>query len=219
MYAGDAYRIRLPRGRDAATPGRPAEPAHVAGRSTSSGSARAPRTAKWAVTIAATALSAYALDGIASAAGVALAASHLLRGLDQVLLVMFLVGTYVVWGAGLRVNLKANWALLEETGTSTNALSKAAYDLTRLRSCSPRARKLASAIGYVGTELAKEAPYYAGVFGAVLFSSSVSSKDALIFLGGANLGAAVYEYGLARMTRAFLRLRSRSRDGSPAQGA
>jgi hypothetical protein len=180
---------------------------------------RAPRTARWAATIAATALSAYALDGIATAAGVALAASHVLRGLDQALLLMFLGATYVVWGAGLRVNLKANWALLEETGTSTNALSKAAYDLTRLRSGSPGARKLASAIGYVGTELAKEAPYYAGAFGAVLFSSSVSSKDALIFLGGANLGAAVYEYGLARMTRAFLRLRSRPRDGSPAQGA
>jgi hypothetical protein len=181
--------------------------------------ARAPRTARWAATIAATALSAYALDGIATAAGLLLAASHVLRGLDHVLLLMFLGGTYVAWGVGLRVNLKANWALLEQTGTSTNALSKAAYDLTKLRSSRPGARKLASAIGYVGTELAKEAPYYAGAFGAAVFSSSVSSKDALIFLGGANLGAAVYEYGLARVTRAFLGLRARPRDGSRAQGA
>jgi len=35
----------------------------------------------------------------------------------------------------------------------------------------------------------------------------VSSADALVFLGGANLGAAGYEYGLARMTRAFVRSR------------
>jgi hypothetical protein len=32
---------------------------------------------------------------------------------------------------------------------------------------------------------------------AVLLSDSVSSKDALIILGGANCGAAVYEYGLS----------------------
>jgi hypothetical protein len=33
----------------------------------------------------------------------------------------------------------------------------------------------------------------------------VSSGEALVFLGGANLGAAAYEYGLARLTRVFLR--------------
>ena len=38
-----------------------------------------------------------------------------------------------------------------------------------------------------------------------MLTDSVSSNDALIFLAGANLGAAVYEYGLARLTRAFLR--------------
>jgi hypothetical protein len=115
------------------------------------------------------------------------------------------------------VNLKANWALLEETGTSTNALSKAAYELSKPRIKNLRARRLAAAIGYVGTELAKEAPYYAGAFGAALVSNSVSSKDALIFLAGANLGAALYEYGLAHTTRAFLRLRSRRRDSNPVR--
>jgi hypothetical protein len=79
-----------------------------------------------------------------------------------------------------------------------------------------RARRLASAIGYVATELAKEAPYYAGAFGATIVTSSVSSKDALIFLAGTNLGAAIYEYTLARGTRAFLRLRSRPNDGPAA---
>jgi hypothetical protein len=106
----------------------------------------------------------------------------------------------VVWGAGLRVNLRANWALLEQTGTSTNALSKAGYDLLKR----PRARRVAAAAGYVGTELAKEVPYYVGAFGAAVLTDSVSSDDALIFLAGANLGAAAYEYGLARLTRAYL---------------
>jgi hypothetical protein len=164
------------------------------------------------VTIAATVASTYALEAVATAAGVALAASHLLGGLDHGLVLLFLAGTYVVWGAGLRVNLAANWALLEATGTSTNALSKAAYDLVTLRTGSLRVRRVAAGVGYVGTELAKEAPYYAGAFGAALVGDSVSSNDALVFLAGANLGAAAYEYGLARLTRAFLRSGGR---GSP----
>jgi hypothetical protein len=51
---------------------------------------RSPRTTRWAVTIAATALSTYVLEAVATAAGIALAASHVLRGLDQVLLLGFL---------------------------------------------------------------------------------------------------------------------------------
>jgi hypothetical protein len=162
---------------------------------------------KWAITLLATAVSTYALDGVATAAGVLLAASHVLRGLDHWLLLVLLAGTYLVWGAALGVNLKANWTLLAETGTSTNVLSKAAYELAKLRSESARIQRIASASGYVGTELAKEVPYYAGAFGAVALSESVSSTDALIFLGGTNLGAATYEYALARVTRTFLHLK------------
>jgi hypothetical protein len=164
-------------------------------------------TKRWVITITATAVSTYALDAVATAAGVLLVASHLLRGLDHLAVLLFLASTYVLWGAGLRVNLKANWALLEKTGTSSNALSKAAYDLAKFRTRSVRVRRIASAVGYVGTELAKETPYYAGAAGAALLSDSVSSSDALIFLGGANLGAAVYEYGLGRVIGALLHRR------------
>lgn len=169
---------------------------------------RTPGLKRWAVTFAATAISTYALDAVATAAGVLLVASHLLGGLDHMLVLLFLAGTYFIWGAGLQVNLKANWALLEDTGTSTNVLSKAAYDLTRLRVRSVRARKIASSAGYVVTELAKETPYYAGAFGVALLADSVSATEALLFLGGANLGAAGYEYGLARATRVFLNRRN-----------
>src|SRR4051812_41766068 len=157
---------------------------------------------QWAATLAATAASTYALDVAATAAGVALAASALLDGADRALLIAFLAGSYVMWAGGLRINLAANWRLLEETGTSTNVLSKAAYEL--LRRASRRARRIGSAAGYVGTELAKELPYYAGASGAVVLSDSVSSADAIVFLGGANLGAAAYEYGLGRMTHVFV---------------
>jgi hypothetical protein len=162
---------------------------------------------RWAVTLVATGASTYALEGVATAAGVALAASHLLHGVDHWLVVALLAGTYLVWVAALRVNLQANWRLLSETGTSTNALSKAAYELAKLRPRSLRTQRIAAAGGYVGTELAKEVPYYAGAFGAVLVSDSVSSTDALIFMTGTNLGAAAYEYGLALATRTFLHLR------------
>ena len=160
---------------------------------------------RWAVTLVATGASTYALEGIATAAGVLLAASHLLRGLDHWLVVALLAVTYLLWVAALRVNLQANWRLLSETGTSTNVLSKAAYELAKRRPL--RTQRIAAAGGYVGTELAKEVPYYAGAFGAVFVSDSVSSTDALIFMAGTNIGAAVYEYGLALATRTFLHLK------------
>jgi hypothetical protein len=170
---------------------------------------RLSRRGSWAFAVSATVVSTYLLDAVATATGALLAASHLLRGVDHWLLLVFLVCTYGVWIAGLRVSVGANWTLLEQTGTSTNALSKAAYDLARLRSARRHTHQVAATIGYAGTELAKEIPYYAGAFGAAVVSDSVSSGDALIFLGGANIGAAGYEYGLARATRVFLRRRSR----------
>ena len=100
----------------------------------------------------------------------------------------------------------ANWLLLETTGASTNVLSKLAYDLAARRRVSPGARRLAASAGYVAGEVVKEAPYYLGAFGTALVSDSVSAREALIFLTGANLGAAAYEYGLGRGVFAFLSL-------------
>jgi hypothetical protein len=139
-----------------------------------------------------------------------LVASGLLSGLGQMGLATFLFGTYLMWGAGLRANLAANWTLLSETGTSTNVLSKAAHDLARVRTGSIPIRRAAGSLGYLLCELAKEAPYYAGASGAALASEGISAVEAIVFLGGANLGAAAYEYALARATGAFLRGRSRA---------
>jgi hypothetical protein len=43
--------------------------------------------------------------------------------------------------------------------------------------------------------------------------------DALVFLAGTNIGAAVYEYGLARLSRAVLARRSGLRRSDPDQAA
>jgi hypothetical protein len=181
------------------------------------GSRQGPLT-RWAVTLGATALSTWALDLVAATAGVILAASTWLDGAPRVSVLVFLATTYVIWAAGLRVNIAANWRLLEETGTSTNALSKLGFELARLRSNSRRAMRWAAGAGYIITEIAKEAPYYGGAFGVALLSEGVDATDALVFLGGANLGAAIYEYGLARLTRTFLGGRSRriARHRAPA---
>jgi hypothetical protein len=160
------------------------------------------------VTVTATVVSTYALDAFATAAGVLLVVSQLLDGLGHGHLLAFLVASYVFWGIGLRANLAANSTLLEQTGTSTNVLSKALFELTRTKGT--RTRRVAAAAGYVATELAKEVPYYAGAFGATLASDSLGAHEALIFLGGANLGAALYEFGLARLTRVFLHRRHAS---------
>jgi hypothetical protein len=162
---------------------------------------------RWSISLAATAASTYALDAFAAAAGALLVASGLAGGLAQPMAVALLVASYAAWGLGLRANVRANWTLLTTTGTSTNVLSKAAHDLVRHRTSGPRAPRVAAAVGYVGTELAKELPYYLGAFGAAALSATITSAEALIFLTGANLGAALYEYGLARATRAFLRRR------------
>lgn len=157
----------------------------------------------WIGSLVATVASTYALDAVATAAGVLLVASQLLSGLDHSLALAFLAATYVLWGVSLRANLRANWLLLRRTGASTNVLSKAAFELTRRRAA--RTQRAAAGAGYVATELAKEAPYYAGAFGAAALTDAISSSDALLFLAGANLGAAAYEYGLARLTRTLLR--------------
>ncbi len=87
----------------------------------------------WAITLLATVVSTYALDGVATAGGVILVASGVMAGAAQPMLWLVLAATYVAWGAGLRVNLKANFELLEAVGTSSNALSKATYELVRRR--------------------------------------------------------------------------------------
>ena len=54
----------------------------------------------WAVTITATAISTYALDAVATAAGMLLVASHALSGLQHWQALVFLAATYAAWGAG-----------------------------------------------------------------------------------------------------------------------
>lgn len=162
----------------------------------------------WAVSIGATVVSTYALDAFATAVGAGLVASGLLAGLSVPGAVALLVASYLAWGLGLRANVRANWALLTATGISTNILSKAAYELVRRRAGSLRARRVAAAAGYLAAELAKELPYYLGAVGAAALTDSITSHQALIFLGGANLGAALYEFALARATRAVVRRRS-----------
>jgi hypothetical protein len=158
----------------------------------------------WSTTVAATVVSTCALDVVATVFGVVLAASPVFDGMSHAVVVGFLAATYIVWFAALRLNLVANWHLLELTGTSTNLPSKAMFELARRGSSSPRLPRLASAAAYVATELAKEVPYYAGAFGTALLSDTVDSTDALVFLAGTNIGAAVYEYGVACLSCIFL---------------
>jgi hypothetical protein len=166
--------------------------------------------ARWLVSIAATIASTYALDAFAAVAGAALVAWGLLDDVGHRWVLVFLIASYAAWIAGLSANLRANAALLATTGTSTNVFSKAAYDLTR-RLGSDRASRFAAAVAYTGTELLKEVPYYTAAFGAAVVSDSITADEALIFLGGANLGAALYEGGLARLTHAVLHRRERGR--------
>ena len=169
-----------------------------------------------AASVVATGLSTYALDLLATASGAALVATGLLARLTPGWLMTLLALSYAAWGLGLRSNLKVNVALLSATGMSTNVLSKAAYDLARRRTANVRAHRWAAGSGYVGTELLKEAPYYAGAFGVAAVAAPVTSSQAVIFLVGTNLGAMLYEYGLARLTHGYLQRRSGTKPGAGA---
>jgi hypothetical protein len=165
---------------------------------------RAGRVSAWGLSLLATGASTYALEGIATAAGLLLAASGVLDGMAHGLLVAALALSYVVWAVALRTNLRENHTLLIRTGMSTNVLSKVAHDVAAARSSRPQVLRLASSAGYVASEVVKEVPYYAGAFGATVLTDSVSSAHALVFLIGTNLGAGAYEHGLARLTRLLL---------------
>ena len=156
---------------------------------------------RWLISTAATAASTYTLDMVATAAGAALVVSGPLDGLDRDHLLAVLAVSYLLWACGLRVSIAANWALIEATGTSTSLPSLLAYELACVRTGSPRMQRLAAGLGYVGTEIAKEIPYYLAAFGAVALSADLTTGDAVIFLIGANLGAAVYEGGLGLVVR------------------
>lgn len=171
-----------------------------------------PRARGWAVTVAASFATTYALDFVATGAGLLVVASQLLNGLDYGAALLLLLASYVAWGAGLWAMLQVNWDLLERTGASTNLLSKAAHDVAARLSSSRRWRRVATDVGYISTELAKEAPYYLGAAGAALFTDSISAIDALVFLAGANIGAAAYEFALARGMRLFVRRAAKSTD-------
>ena len=164
---------------------------------------------RWVVTVVATGISVISLDLMATAVGVMVVTSHVLDGVTHELAIGLLAVTYLLWAGALGKNVVANWRLLELTGACTNLPSKVMFEVARRRSSSARVSRVATAAGYIVTEIAKEAPYYAGAFGTALVSDAVDSTDALIFLAGTNIGAAVYEYGLAALSNTFLNRRTR----------
>jgi hypothetical protein len=167
------------------------------------------RAQRWLATIAAAAASTFALDFVATSAGLILVASELLAGIGHVQALVLAVASYGVWGAGLWAMLGANWELLQRTGASVNIPAKAAYDLAARWKFRPRWRRAVTDLGYLGTELSKEAPYYIGAAGAALFTDTISAVDAIVFIAGANFAAAAYGFLMARGMRLFVRWRIR----------
>ena len=69
---------------------------------------RATALTSWTITAGATLASTYALDAVATAAGVALAATGLPQRGRHAAVLALRVASYIAWGAGLRVTLAAN---------------------------------------------------------------------------------------------------------------
>lgn len=158
----------------------------------------------WFISAVVSVATTYGIDLVATAFGLLLVSVVSAMGVGHPVVVASWVASYALWWAGLRVNVHANLTLLERTGKSTNIVSKAAFDIASRARGSRRVRLLAAGAAYVGTELAMEVPYYLGAFGATALTDTVTADDALIFLTGANLGAAAAVYAVARTTRKFL---------------
>jgi len=167
------------------------------------------RARRWIVTLVASVVTAYGLDVVATCTGLLLAGSGWLTGIDYAAALALLALTYVAWGLGAWSILRANWELLQRTGTSTNLFSKAGHDLAARLGWRLGWRRAATHTGYILTDLAKEAPYYIGAAGAAIFSESIAAVDAVVFLVGANVGAASYgflqSYGMRRFVRRISR--------------
>jgi hypothetical protein len=149
------------------------------------------------------------LDLVATAGGLTLASSGIFQGQGRGVIYGLLAVTYVIWAAGMRVNLRANADLLMTTGTSTNVVSKFLFDRATGRSASVRVCGFAASVGYVGMQVVIELPYYVSAFGAAAASELIDSTDALIFLAGTNLAAAGYEYAIGRLTGGWISRRDR----------
>lgn len=71
--------------------------------------------------------------------------------------------------------------------------------------CRRQWRRSASSFGPPGSHI-QDAD---AAFGTALLSDAINSTDPLIFFAGTNVGAAAYEYGVARLSRTFLNRVSR----------
>ena len=119
------------------------------------------------------------LDAVATAAGVLLVASQLLSGLDHTLVLAFLAGVVRLWGVGLRANLRRQ---LGAAAPDRDQHQRALQGGLRAHQAppAPRIQRVAAGTGYVVVELAKEAPYYAGAFGAAVYRRRLVQRRAAL---------------------------------------
>lgn len=164
----------------------------------------APGLWRWAATIAATVVSIGVLDAVVAAVGGLFVLWGVLGDVGPVTLAVVLLASYLLWGLGLGANLRANAELLWSTGTSTDACSKAAFELARRRGGGARRCRWAGHVGYLATEVSREVPFFLAAFGAAGMSDRVDQRHATTFLVGSNVGAAACELALALASRAYL---------------
>ena len=139
----------------------------------------------WLATAVATAASTYALDAAATAAGVALAASGAAARRGRGLGCCASSAPRTSSGApACGRNLRANWALLQRTGTSTNALSKAAHDLAALRGRRPRPAPGARRPATSRPRSPRRRRTTRARSARRCVSDAIAVGDAIVFLGG-----------------------------------
>lgn len=175
---------------------------------------------RYTITGGLTLLSSFGLEVVAIGGATITAGINPFANLDAKYAVGAVVVSYIPYLTSLFKNADQSWKSLQETGISVNIFAKAGYDLSKNITGSQKLQKFSAYSGFLGSELAKEIPWYIGAFaGKEIMSGWVpelyTPNIEYAFLAGANVFAAGYLYAQAGGVELALRYwRNRNRIGN-----
>lgn len=157
---------------------------------------------KYAISGGLTGLSSFGLEAVAITGATITAGINPFANLDAKFAITAVVASYIPYLTSLFKNADQSWQSLKETGVSVNIFAKAGYDLSKKVTQNEKLQKITTNSCFLGSELAKEIPWYVGALtGKEIMSGWVPELDTsnieYAFLAGANVFAAGYLYAQA----------------------
>lgn len=174
---------------------------------------------KYGVTTGLNVLSALGLEMTSLIGATFTAGINPLAGLDSKYAIAAVALSYIPLITGTLKNAEQAWYSMKELGVSISTPAKIGYDLSRIFTKNEKIQKVSTYAGFLGFELAKELPWYAGAFaGKEVMNGWIPERYTpnieYAFLAGANVAGAGYQYAQAGGIEVLLR-GIRNRRGGP----